>query len=577
MKKEEWNYTELEVNEEQTLKQIKNLAQKINKYKTHKKIEIQDIKKILKNKEEIKKKFSKLFAYYSLKQTKNTQDSQALSKLTKYQNISSEISDQTRFFNIWFSKLTKKQAKKYLDSKELKEYKYFLENLQNNKKYILTEDKERIISLKNMTGADAIADLYEQITTKYEFEFNKKKITQSELTSYFSNKDPKKRETAYKALLKKYEEEGIILNEIYKNIALDWYNEGVKIRKYKNPISIRNNANDVTDKAVETLLRVCKKNSHIFTEYFKLKQKINKNYKNNRYHIYAPINLKQKKYPYSESKKIVLETLKEFDERMYLAAKQIIDKKHIDSHPSKLKRGGAFCYTPSAKITPYIMLNHTDTLKDVFTMIHELGHGIHSIASNKLNEYNSHATLPLAETASIFSENLLAQKILNKSKSKEEKLSILQEMIDSEFASIARQSFFVIYEIKAHEAILKGATKEELDQIYYELLEQQFKGITIPKIFKNEWLYIPHIYNTPFYCYAYAWGNLLVLSLWKQYEKEGDTFKDKYWNLLSLGGSDKPQNILKKMGINVEKEEFWQQGFDVIKERIKKFEQISKS
>ncbi|MFT4260911.1 MAG: M3 family oligoendopeptidase [Candidatus Woesearchaeota archaeon] len=575
--KENWDFKELEVDEKKTLKEVEDNTNLIASYK-NKQISVSELKKILDLKQEIKSGFGKLYAYYSLKQSLNTEDTKALSKLGLFQDISNDISNKTRFVSIWFSRLSKEEAKKYYESKELEEYKYHLKNLIKNKKYILDEDKEEIISIKNISGADAIVDIYDILTSRYEYDWEGEIVTQEHVTSFFNNSDPKKREKAYQLVLGKYKEESVLLSEIYKNIVKDWYNEAIKIRKYKSSISVRNVSNDVSDKSVEVLLKVCEKNVKVFSEYFKLKHELNKGkYENSRYHIYAPLDIKQKKYSYEESKKIVLDTFEEFDKRMYDAALRIFDKGHVDSHPYKNKRGGAFCYSPTSKVTPYILLNHTDNLKDVFTMIHELGHGLHSLAASKHNEYNFHANLPLAETASIFSENLLANKMLRETKKDEEKIDILREIIDSSYASIGRQSFFVLFELKAHEAVMRGATKEEIDEIYYDILKKQFGDMPIPDEYKHEWNYIPHIHRSPFYCYAYAWGNLLVLSLYAMYEKEGESFKDKYWNILSAGGSKNPQELLLEAGIDVEKEEFWQQGFDIIKRRIKEFKGLVKS
>ena len=573
----EWNFKNLEVDESKTLNEIKKLTNNIYKYK-EKITKPIDLKKIILAKEKIKYLFSYLYVNQSLKQSKNTQDKDALAKLSKYSLISSEISSKTRYVNLWFANLDNKKAAEFINSSELKEYKYYLKKIRESKKYMLDEKSEEIISLKNITGGSKSSDIFEILCSSYEYDFLGKKVNSEVLTSNFKSSNPKHRETAYKTLLSNFKDKIVVHSELYKNVVLDWYNEGIKIRGYKSPISMRNHGNDVTDKAVNALLNVCKKNAKVFSEYFKLKHEVNgKKYENNRYHVYAPLNVKDVKYDFKKSKKLALEVFKEFDLRMYDAAKKVFEAEHVDSHPKKHKRGGAFCYTPNSKMTPFVMLNHTDTLNDLFTLVHELGHAIHGVASSINTEFNHHANIPLCETASVFSENLLAEKLLKESKSKEEKISILSHMIDGEYATIARQSFFVLFEIEAHKAISEGRTSTDLENIYYDLLKMQFKGIDIPEEFKYEWSYIPHIYNTPFYCYGYAWGNLLVLSLWNMYKKQGESFKEKYWKLLEAGDSENPQKLLKKLGINVEKEEFWEEGFKVIKKQIKELKLLIKS
>jgi oligoendopeptidase F len=141
---------------------------------------------------------------------------------------------------------------------------------------------------------------------------------------------------------------------------------------------------------------------------------------------------------------------------------------------------------------------------------------------------------------------------------------------------VFRQAYFVIFEIYAHQEIMKGVTKESLDEYYYKLLQEQFGKMQVPEIFKHEWNYIPHIYETPFYCYAYAWGNLFVLALYDMYKKEGKPFIEKYVELLSAGGSDSPANLMKKLGIDAESEEFWQRGFSIIRQEVEELKKLSK-
>ena len=206
-------------------------------------------------------------------------------------------------------------------------------------------------------------------------------------------------------------------------------------------------------------------------------------------------------------------------------------------------------------------------------MMHELGHAVHGLAAKDQTAFTFHSALPLAETASIFSELVLLKKML-KSASDEEKIYLLAKELDNQYASIVRQAFFILFEIKAHDMIAEGATIEELDSAYLENLKGQFGDMIIDELFSHEWKYIPHIYHSPFYCYAYAFGNLLVLSLYKMYEKEGESFVPKFMKILSAGGSDKPENILKSVGIDINSREFWESGFDVIRENFDELKKL---
>jgi oligoendopeptidase F len=272
----------------------------------------------------------------------------------------------------------------------------------------------------------------------------------------------------------------------------------------------------------------------------------------------------------------VLETFREFDHNFYNLAKKVFDEKHIHSEITENKRGGAYCYSVIKDLTPYILLNHTNKLRDVFTMAHELGHAVHDLAAKDQTEFTHHPSLPLAETASVFAEILLTKKML-KNASNEEKKEILVNFLDNQYSTITRQAYFILFEIEAHKKIKEGATSEELNRLYLENLKEQFgEFIDVPEIFQYEWNTIPHIHETPFYCYAYAFGNLLVLALYRMYEKEGKDFISKYMKILSYGGSESPINILKEVGIDITKEEFWQKGFEIIKEHLEMLENLSK-
>jgi len=557
------------------------------RFKAYRAILNKDIKpakllEIIRLLEEIAIGIGRVEVYYTMKFYENTKDSEAIAKMGQIKQIAAKISNDILFFDLWFINLDDQTAKRLMTSKDLLGYRYHLESVRKAKPYIKSEEIEQILNIKDITGLDAYANIYSIITNGYMFDWFGKQLSKEETVSYFTSDDAALREKAYKIVLARYDEQSPILAEIYKNIAMDWCNEGMKIRGYKDSISIRNLGYDVTDTSVNTLLRVVRKNVRLFHEYFKLKYEMNRKagqkYPYSRYHLYAPFLTKnKKKYDYDSSKTFILDTFKMFDRRFYDRAMRILNEKHVHSHPTPSKRGGAFCESLTKDITPYIMLNHTDTLKDVFTIIHEFGHGIHEIfASEAQTDLERHASLTVCETASVFSEMLMSDRLLKESKDDEEKKHILVQLLDNQFATIIRQAYFVMFEMYAHEEIQKGATKEKLDEQYYSMLKEQFGDMTIPDEFKHEWNYIPHIHETPFYCYAYAWGNLFVLALYDMYRKEGKLFIEKYVDLLSAGGSDSPANLMKKLGIDSESEEFWQRGFNTIQKEVDELKRLSK-
>jgi oligoendopeptidase F len=298
-----------------------------------------------------------------------------------------------------------------------------------------------------------------------------------------------------------------------------------------------------------------------------------------RYDLYAPSSSKtseQKRFTYGKAVDTVLKTFDDFDPRFRKLAERVFDEQHVDSAIRNGKRGGAFCYSISPKITPYVLLNFNGKIRDASTLAHEFGHALHSMAAADKPILVSEAPLPLAETASVFAEMLLNEKLAKKMSNKERRL-LLAEQIDNMYATIMRQAYFTLFEIEAHHAIAEqNATIDRVSEIYLNNLTEQFgNSITVTQDFQWEWLYIPHFYHTPFYCYAYSFGNLLVLSLYQRYKlEEKASFVPKYFNLLSAGGSKKPEELLKESGIDISKEDFWQQGFDLVTKKVQELKEL---
>jgi len=354
----------------------------------------------------------------------------------------------------------------------------------------------------------------------------------------------------------------------------DWKAENLQLRRFASPIAARNLGNDIPDEAVASLLRVCQKNSGIFQKYFRIKARLCKIKPMSRYHIYAPHRTEQKSYRYQDAVRMVLDAYRGFSPQLAEMAERVIRECRIDARTRPGKMGGAYCYSIVPGITPYVLLNFTGEARDIATMAHELGHAVHGMLAAQHSIFTFHSTLPLAETASVFGERILSDALMNQEQDKKVKQGLLLNQLDDIYATVLRQAYFVQFENHAHEMIAQGATVRDLARTYLAEIRQQFgKGIKVPEEFQWEWLTIPHIFASPFYCYAYSFGNLLVLALYRMYQKEGSTFVPKYLELLTTGGSEAPQTILAKVGVDMTSEEFWQSGFDTIHEMVDQLEQ----
>ena len=444
--------------------------------------------------------------------------------------------------------------------------------LRKRKKHTLEENEEKIINIKDTTGASALTNIYNILTSKFEYDFQGEKRTQEEMVTFVRSSSSKTRKEAYLTLFKPYQEHKDLIGEIYKNLINDWREESVNLRGYKDPINVRNSVNDIPDKAIQALLNVCAKNEKMFHKFFEIKRKKLKLQKLRRFDIYAPLKEEKETISYNKAVNMVLETFEGFAPEFHAAASNIINQNHIHSNVQKGKRSGAFCCPTTTQHSPYVLLSYTGKYRDVSTLAHELGHGIHmSLANMKQTEFTADACLPLAETASIFSEMLLSEKVM-KDNPKAAK-NMLFTKLDDLYASIIRQAGFVRFEIQAHEMMKEGKTIDEMSDVYLKMLKKQLgPKVEVDDIYKYEWAYIPHIFHTPFYCYAYAFGNLLTLAIYEMYKEKGPSFARKVIHMLEAGGSCEPVKIAKIVGADITSEAFWQKGFDVIKDMIKQVE-----
>ena len=510
----------------------------------------------------------------------DTQSQPALAYRNRMQQLYTEAQNRSLFFDLWWKGLDDDEAAALLPSAEkYPDFRHYLADLRRSKPFTLDEKSEQIINLKNSDGMDAVLTLYSMLTNRLEFTLvvdgETRTLTRDGLMSFVQGSDANLRAAAYQELYRVYEKEANILAQMYSNRVRDWANEQVGLRSYASPIAVRNVANDIPDAAVETLLSVCRANAGIFQRYFRLKAGWLGMEKLRRYDIYAPLKESTKKIEYADAVQMVLETFERFDAGVAANARRVFDEKHIDSETRKGKQGGAFCATVLPSMTPWVLMNYSDKVRDVATLAHEMGHAIHSMAAENHSVFTQHPVLPLAETASVFAEQLLTDKLLATESDPLVRRELLAASVDDMYATVMRQAFFVIFEREAHKAIMENKSPAELNAMYMEMLREQFgDSVEIAPEFQYEWVSIPHIYYTPFYCYAYAFGQLLVLALYRRFQQEGERFKPGYLKLLAYGGSARPEEILHEAGINIADAAFWQGGFDVIREMIDEMETL---
>jgi oligoendopeptidase F len=519
----------------------------------------------------------RLYAFSGLSFAANTQDQVAQTAQARVQQFLAEMENRTLFFSLWWKDLDDQNAQRLMDASG--DYCYYLEEMRHFKPHTLSEPEEKVINLKNVTGASALTTLYDSITNRYVFELQvdgeTKELTRGQLLPYIQGPDPGLRAAAYQEMYRVYGEQGPILGQIYQTLVRDWRNENLSLRKFGSPIAARNLANDIPDKAVDALLEVARKNTGLFQRYFKLKAKALGMKKLRRYDVYAPVAGAEKTFEFASAAQMVLEAFDEFDPRVGALARRVFEQSHLDSEVRKGKRDGAFCWSVTPDLTPWVLLNYQARARDVATMAHELGHAIHSMLAAHHSTFTFHSSLPLAETASTFGEMMLTERLLAGETDPAVRRDILFKQVDDAYATILRQAYFALFEKQAHEMVIQNASVDDLSAAYFDTLKEQFSdSLDLSDEFKWEWVSIPHIYHTPFYVYAYAFGQLLVFSLYRQFKQEGEAFKPRYLDILAAGGSESPARILAAAGIDIQSPAFWQGGFDVVDGLVRQLEAL---
>jgi len=520
---------------------------------------------------------NRIYAFAGLSFAEDTQNQNAQSLIGRVQQFVAEMQNRTLFFSLWWKEVDDSNAERLMNTSG--DYRYYLEEMRHFKPHTLSEPEEKVVNLKDVTGSNALNNLYDAITNRYVFKLKAngkvQELTRAQLQPYIQGSDPKLRAQAYQELYRVYGEDGPILGQMYQTRARDWHNENINMRKFSSAMSVRNLANDVPDEAVNALLEVTKKNSKIFHRYFKMKAKHVGVGKLRRYDIYAPVAKSDKPFDFDTAANMVMESFSAFDPKIGELARRVFDRDHLDSEVRKGKQGGAFCASINPEDTPFVLMNYTGRARDVATLAHELGHAIHAMLASHHTTFTFHSSLPLAETASTFGEMMLTEKLLAEEKDESVRRDILFKQMDDAFATILRQIYFALFERAAHEMIQKNATVDELSAAYMENLKEQFgDSVELSEEFKWEWVSIPHIYAVPFYVYAYAFGQLLVFSLYQQYKAEGESFKPKYLKILSAGGSEAPAKILGDAGVDIRDPKFWQGGFDVLSRMVDELEKL---
>ena len=540
-----------------------------------------------------------------LRYAADTQSEAATALAARVDRFGATVGNRMLFFDLWWEKsIDGRNAKRLAAGSG--ELRHHMEQMRRAARYTLTEPEEKIINTLDVTGASALARLYDKITGAFRYDVRTGKgrgtrlrrgLTREEVSALVRSPSGAARRGAYDSLLSTFSASRGVLAEIYRSIALNWADENVGMRGHASPISATNLGNDVDDSTVESLLGACRRGASEFRSYFGLKARMLGARTLSRYDLYAPAPAAAEKYTYDEAVRAVLAAFGRFSPELEAHARRVVDSGHIDSEVRAGKRDGAFCSSPTPRTVPYILLSYTGERSDVFTLAHEMGHAVHSMAASGRSIMVHDAPLPLAETASTFAELLLYDSLASggadraggrRKQRQRQAVRVAVEHLDDLYATVIRQSFFTAFEKEAHELVVGkpgagkpgagkraagaagSATADEISDVYMAGLSEQFgRSVDVPPAFAGEWVAIPHFFHSPFYCYSYSFGNLLALALYQRYKREGPSFAPVYTRILAAGGSKKPEDLLAEHGLDIAGERFWRSGFGYVRDRVR--------
>lgn len=519
-----------------------------------------------------------LSSYAYLWFTEDTQNRAALNFQGRLDQTLTEVSNRTLFFGLWFKDLPDSSAERLIAASG--DEAYFLVSLRRFKPHALSERDEQIINYKDSSGMDTVIKLYDILTNRFTFNLEvdgqTRQLTRDELSAFYRHPSPAIRQATYQELYRVYQDNAIPLSEIYASRVRDWHDEQILLRGYQEPISVRNLANDLPDSVVDTLLSVCRQNNGLFQRYFKLKAGWLGVERLRRYDLYAPLATIEKLYSYEEGVQLILNAFQDFSPQVREAAERVFSAKHLDAQTRPGKRGGAYCLPVLPDLLPWVTVNYAGRARDVATLAHELGHAVHNIMASQHSVLVFQSPIPLAETASVFAEMLLIERLTKDETDPAIRRDILAYTIDDAWATVQRQAYFTIFERQAHQMIIAGEPTEKINATYRQLLVEQFgDAITLAEEFDWEWLSVPHLFDTPFYTYGYSFGQLLVLALYQRYKEQGAAFLPGYLKILSYGGSASPEIIMQEAGFDIRSPEFWQGGYTILQKMISDLEALN--
>ena len=580
-----WNLGDLysSINSRKILKDL-NLIEKLSK-SFSKKYEGKVIKlsaiKLLKAIEEIEKIdeiMDKILSYAHLLVSENIENEKNKIFFQQMQEKITKFSSMLIFFTLELNQISDKKIKIFFKEKKLIKYKNWIINRRSFKPYQLDKKLEKLLQDKSLTSSSAWIRLFDDTIAALRFPFKNKLLSSAEILNFLSDNKSSTRKSAAKSVGKTLGKNINLFATITNTLAKD-KSINDEWRKLPNPVSARNLSNVVEDKVVDALSNTVsdsyKKLSH---RYYAIKAKWFGLKKLKYWDRNAPLPFQSKKqYTWDSAREIVTKAYTDFNPSIGKIVEIFFEKSWIHAPVMTGKSPGAFSASTVPSVHPYILLNFQGKSRDVATLAHELGHGVHQyLSANKQGHFNSSTPLTLAETASVFGEMLTFKSLLKNEKNLKEKKALLANKVEDMLNTVVRQIAFYQFEKEVHLQRKKSElSTEKICSIWIQVQKESLgPSIEFEEEYKYYWSYIPHFIHSPFYVYAYAFGDCLVNSLYGVYEEGLSNFDKKYITLLESGGSKDYKNLLKPFHLNPSNADFWKKGIKVIENFIDDLEKF---
>lgn len=495
------------------------------------------------------------------------------------QERESQISIELMFFELELMAAQPEVIDPIVADDKLANYRHFVHHSRMFRDHRLSEPEERIMEEKANTGGRAFERLFEESVSDIEFtvtvEGEEKVMTEPEVLALLRDPNRETRRAAAASLTDGLTRHGRLLTFIFNTMVFDKAVND-RLRNYEYPEQARHTSNELDRETVETVIKTCVEHYPLVARYYRIKREILGYDKLTHYDRYAPLFESKEEYTFDQARQVVLSAFGRFSPVLATMAEEFFEKKWIDAAPRKGKRGGAFCMSVTPDLHPYVLLSYLNRKDHIMTLGHELGHGVHACLARQQTLVNFSSALPVAELASTFGEMLVFDSLVAES-SLDEKLALYAEKIEDAFATVFRQASMYRFEQALHNARREQGelTADQIGEMWQTNIQAMFgDSVEMGEEHRCWWMYVNHFIGSPFYVYAYSFGELLVKALYSMYKREGESFVPKYLELLKTGGSCSPGDLLARVGIDVKDPDFWRGGMKVIEDMIAEFEKL---